>query len=133
VATDGLTLGPHESAKDTAYHAAKALAYGGARGQRQDELFRTSFVAARLVQSRLLHEIIGNPFRPVTAVPAWRTSTVMSLAQGIYAQRAFDRLPILADALQDAECDNPDVLDHRRGGGPYVRGCWVVDLLLGKG
>ena len=59
-------------------------------------------------------------------------STVVSLAEGIYAERAFDRLPILADALQDAGCDNPDVLDHCRGDGPHARVCWVVDLILGK-
>jgi len=64
--------------------------------------------------------------------PAWLTSTVVSLAEGIYAERAFDRLPILADALQDAGCENTDVLDHCRGPGPHVRGCWVVDLVLGK-
>ena len=67
-----------------------------------------------------------------TIDPEWRTSTVVQLAQGIYADRAFDRLPILADALQDAGCDNEDVLTHCRGTGPHARGCWVVDLILGK-
>jgi hypothetical protein len=83
-------------------------------------------------QSALFRDIFGNPFRPVTADPSWLTSTVVSLAEGIYADRAFDRLPILADALQDAGCADEDVLDHCRGAGPHVRGCWVVDLLLGK-
>ncbi|MBA4064588.1 MAG: hypothetical protein C0501_12920 [Isosphaera sp.] len=83
-------------------------------------------------QCRLLRDIVGNPFRPVTADPAWVTSTVVQLAAGVYAERAFDRLPILADALQDAGCDHPDVLAHCRGLGPHVRGCWVVDLVLGK-
>jgi len=64
--------------------------------------------------------------------PLWRTSTVIALAKGINEEKAFDRLPILADALQDAGCENDDVLDHCRGAGPHVRGCWVVDLLLGK-
>jgi hypothetical protein len=76
--------------------------------------------------------IFGNPFRPVAVDPAWLTSTVVQLAQGIYDDRAFDRLPILADALQDAGCDNDDVLNHCRGDGPHARGCWVVDLVLGK-
>jgi hypothetical protein len=58
---------------------------------------------------------------------------VVALARGIYADRAFDRLPILADALQDAGCENTDLLAHCRGEGPHVRGCWVVDLLLEKG
>jgi hypothetical protein len=89
-------------------------------------------VATSLHQPSLLRDIFGNPFRPVAPEPSWRTSTVVALAEGIYTDRAFDRLPILADALQDAGCDNADVLDHCRGSGPHVRGCWVVDLVLGK-
>jgi len=80
----------------------------------------------------LLRDIFGNPFRQVTFEPDWRTSTVHSLASTIYAERAFDRLPVLADALQDAGCEHADILDHCRGPGPHVRGCWVVDLVLGK-
>jgi hypothetical protein len=64
--------------------------------------------------------------------PSWITSTVVALARGIRKEGAFDRLPILADALQDAGCDSEDVLNHCRGPGPHVRGCWVVDLVLGK-
>jgi hypothetical protein len=85
-----------------------------------------------LVSVPVIRDIIGNPFRPIALDPSWVTSTVVSLAEGIYSDRAFDRLPILADALQDAGCDNADVLDHCRGDGPHVRGCWVIDLLLGK-
>ncbi|MBA4062425.1 MAG: hypothetical protein C0501_01720 [Isosphaera sp.] len=80
----------------------------------------------------LLRCVFGNPFRPVTAEPRWLTSTVVQLAAGVYADRAFDRLPILADALQDAGCDDDQVLTHLRGPGPHARGCWVVDLVLGK-
>jgi hypothetical protein len=57
---------------------------------------------------------------------------VARLARGIYDDRAFDRLPILADALEDAGCHDTAILDHCRQPGPHVRGCWVVDLLLGK-
>ena len=64
--------------------------------------------------------------------PSWRTTTVVAPAQGIRAESAFDHLPILADALQDAGCDHTDILEHCRGPGPHVRGCWVVDLVLGK-
>jgi hypothetical protein len=88
--------------------------------------------AERRVLARLLRDILGNPFRPVAANPSWLTSTVLALAEGICADRAFDRLPILADALQDAGCENADILNHCRGGGVHVRGCWVVDLVLGK-
>jgi hypothetical protein len=83
-------------------------------------------------QEQLIRDIFGNPFRPGALDPAWLTSTVVALAKGIYEERAFDRMPILADALQDTGCDNDDVLDHCRGPGPHVRGCWVVDLVLGK-
>jgi hypothetical protein len=81
----------------------------------------------------LLRDIFGPlPLCPATITPTWLTSTVVSLAHGIYADRAFDRLPILADALQDAGCENADILTHCRSDGPHVRGCWVVDLVLGK-
>jgi hypothetical protein len=83
-------------------------------------------------QAALLRDNFGNPFRPVTADPAWLTSSVRALAEGIYAERAFDRMPVLADALEDAGCGNAEVLDHCRSGGLHARGCWVVDLLLGK-
>ena len=80
-----------------------------------------------------LRDIVGNPFRPVAVDPGWLTSTVVDLARGIYAERAFDRLPILADALQDAGCENADILGHCRDPqAVHVRGCWVVDLVLGK-
>ena len=82
--------------------------------------------------ANVLRCILGNPFRPATLDPAWRTSTVVALATGIYDDRAFDRLPILADALQDAGCTSDDILNHCRDAGPHARGCWVVDLVLGK-
>ena len=75
---------------------------------------------------------VANPFRPVTADPRWLTATAVALAQAIYEDRAFDRMPILADALEEAGCDDADVLTHLRGDGPHARGCWAVDLVLGK-
>jgi len=80
----------------------------------------------------LLRDIFGNRFRPITTDPTWLTLTVASLAQAIYDARAFGRLPILADALEDAGCNNQDVLQHCRQPAEHVRGCWIVDLLLGK-
>jgi hypothetical protein len=65
-------------------------------------------------QSHLLRDIFGNPFRPVAFDPAWRTSTAIGIATGIYDERAFDRMPILADALQDAGCENADIFTHCR-------------------
>jgi hypothetical protein len=84
------------------------------------------------LQASLLRDIFGNPFRPVTLDPSWLTSTVLALATGIYADPAFDRMPILADALQDAGCDNEDILNHCRQPGEHVKGCWCVDLILNK-
>jgi hypothetical protein len=63
---------------------------------------------------------------------SWLTSTVTNLATSISAENAFGRLPILADALEDAGCDNADILNHCRQPREHVRGCWVVDLVLGK-
>jgi hypothetical protein len=83
-------------------------------------------------QAKILRDIFGNPFRPVIIDQSWLTSTVADLARLIYDERAFDRLPILADALMDAGCDNDDVLNHCRSAVPHVRGCWVVDLLTGR-
>ena len=83
-------------------------------------------------QALVVRDIFGNPFRPVTANPAWLTSTAVAIARGMYESRDFSAMPILADALQDAGCDNDDMLEHCRGPGPHVRGCWVVDLVLGK-
>ena len=80
----------------------------------------------------ILRHIFGNPFRPISLNPSWLTSTVLALAQGIYSEKAFDRMPILANTLQDAGCDNADILDHCRQPGVHTRGCWCVDLLLGK-
>jgi hypothetical protein len=79
----------------------------------------------------LTRDIFGNPFRPAVFDPKWRTTDVLCIAQGVYEDRAFDRLPLLADALMDARCADEQVLGHCRGDG-HVRGCWVVDLVLGK-
>jgi hypothetical protein len=81
----------------------------------------------------LLRDIFGNPFRPVDFSPEWRTDTVVSLARGMYDSRDFTAMPILADALQDAGCENEVILEHCRGTAPHVRGCWVADLLLERG
>jgi hypothetical protein len=87
-----------------------------------------------LIQCALIRDIFGNPFRPQLTVDrswlSWNDRTVPNLAQAIYIDRSFDRLPILADALEEAGCDNADILNHCRQHGEHVRGCWVVDLLV---
>lgn len=90
-------------------------------------------------QCRLLHCVFGNPFRPVCLDPSWLSSTVLSLARAAYEERALpsgqldsERLSILADGLEDAGCSAMELLTHLRGPGPHTRGCWAVDVLLGK-
>jgi hypothetical protein len=83
-------------------------------------------------QAALLRDIVGNPFRPVAFDPRWRTADTVGLARAIYEDRAIERIPLLADALMDAGCADEQVIWHCRGDGPHVRGCWVVDLVLGK-
>jgi hypothetical protein len=84
----------------------------------------------------LLRDIFGNPFRAAIADPSWLSSNrgaVLELAQAIYEERSFfRRLPALADTLEEAGCTDAAILEHCRQGGLHVRGCWVVDLLLGK-
>jgi hypothetical protein len=81
---------------------------------------------------QVFRDIFGNPFRPAAFAPSWRTSTAAALAAGMYESRDFGAMPILADALQDAGCDSDDILNHCRGPGLHVRGCWVVDAVLNK-
>jgi hypothetical protein len=80
-----------------------------------------------------LREVVGNPFRCPALDPLWLTPDVAALARGIYEERAFDRLPVLADALEDAGCTDPAVLAHLRSGGEHFRGCWALDAVLGNG
>ena len=89
--------------------------------------------------ARMLREIIGNAFTPTRFEPAWRTNDVVALAQGIFEDRAFDRMVILADALLDADCDDESILRHCRGTEvgvkeqpQHIRGCWVIELILNR-
>lgn len=109
-----------------ASHVNKPFLIGRLRGYGRDP--ELAGVAPTLVR-----DIFGNLFHSGGIDPYWQTETVVSLAAGIYAERAFDRMPILADALEDAGCDNAEVLDHcRQPDAVHVRGCWVLDKILGK-
>ncbi len=83
-------------------------------------------------QASLLREVVGNPFRSVTFGPAGVTPAIEALADAIYRERAFDRMPALGDALEEAGLNSIEVLRHCRELGEHVRGCWVLDALLGK-
>jgi len=82
--------------------------------------------------SQVVREVFGNPLRTVVLDPTWRPPEIVTLARLIYDTQTFDRLPVLADALEGTGCDNADILEHCRQRGTHVRGCWVVDLLLGR-
>jgi hypothetical protein len=92
--------------------------------------------AEAAAQADLFRCIFGNPFRDPPAIPrewlSWQGETVRRLARGIYEARAWDRVPILADALEEAGCADPAILGHLRHTGPHARGCHVVDALLRK-
>jgi len=112
----------------TLAHAARKAA----KSQERDPWTKVHKAEQRIT-AHLIRCIFGNPFRPVTIDQTWKTDTVLSLAKHMYESRDFGAMPILADALQDAGCDNDDVLSHCRDAKQvHVRGCWAVDLVLGK-
>jgi hypothetical protein len=98
-----------------------------------------AFAAAGLAfprQADLFRDVVYGHFRPLFFRDVWRKrndGVAMKVAQAIYQEQTFRELPILADALEDAGCDELALLQHLRGDGPHVRGCWVVDLILKKG
>jgi hypothetical protein len=111
-----------------------------------NDLWWRHHAAESAVQAVLVRDIFGNPFSPVELHPAWLSSDVTLITEGIYAESAWERLPILADALQDAGCDADNLLAHLRdesllphesdaNAGPppasHARGCWALDLVLG--
>jgi hypothetical protein len=122
-----------EGAVASASHAWRLAAWDSPT-QRQQATFQV-----RTIRAGLLRDVFGNPFRRLPRVTGWRTPDVLSLAQAAYDERILPsgeldttRLCVLADALEEAGCTDADLLAHLRSSGPHVRGCWVVDLLLGK-
>jgi hypothetical protein len=115
-------LGPEEGWVGSHWYALTALRLEG-RSDASEERW----------QAALAREIFGNPFRPIVMDPRWQTTKVRLSADAIYRDKAFDRLPALAEALEDAGCRNEALLGHCRSGAEHVRGCWVVDLILGRG
>ncbi|MCI0459953.1 MAG: hypothetical protein L0Z62_23630 [Gemmataceae bacterium] len=119
-------------ASSNAYLAVASIRNPGAASY--DRAFTTSQAAEERAQTSLLRELFGPLlFRPVVIEPSWRTADVVRLARSAYEAREFEHLPILADALEEAGCNNEELLRHLRGAGPHVPGCWAVDLILGRG
>jgi hypothetical protein len=114
-----------------AIEAALAAGDGDPRSQ--------AYRAERKAQCGLVRDLFGNPFRPLAVDPTYLMPTAVSLAHAAYDERILPsgelepaRLAVLADALEEAGCTDADLLEHLRGPGPHVRGCWALDLLLGK-
>jgi hypothetical protein len=108
-------------------------------GDGSHEAWAVRQLAERKHQADLARDILGNPFRPAVLGPTYRTAVALSLAQAAYEHRALPsglldpaRLAVLSDALEEAGCTEADILTHLRSPGPHVRGCWALDLVLGK-
>jgi len=129
---------PHDPAMERRLLNAADIAYyclGAVHDARFDErLLRCMSSLAEWPGGWLVREVFGNPIRAIDVKPdwlAWKRGTIAALARGIYDDHAFDRMPILADALEDAGCHDADLLRHSRQENRHLRGCWVIDLLLG--
>ncbi|MCI0462153.1 MAG: hypothetical protein L0Z62_34815 [Gemmataceae bacterium] len=88
--------------------------------------------AETTAQSVILREVFDNPFRPVALAADWRTPAAIAVARSMYEEHRFDEMPLLGDALEEAGCTDAQILTHCRQPGEHVRGCWVVDLILGR-
>ena len=114
---------PAIAARNAARSAQAGVANNAVLGTEAAELF---------AQASLVREIFGNPFRPLSMDPSWLTPAVIELAQANYDDRAFDQMPELTHTLHEAGCENAEILSHCRGPWPHVKGCWAVDLVLGR-
>jgi len=114
----------------TSRHAARAAA--DLQGQRLGLGDSPATIAEHRQQAALVRCLFGNPFRQLPVSGTWLTAEVRDLAERIYADRSFDRLSGLADALAAAGCTNAELLEHCRSNQQHARGCWAVDLLLGR-
>jgi hypothetical protein len=127
---------PVPRVEDLAEDAADIFAAEDPLAILDDRALRIAYYKARdaefALQTDMLRDLLGNPFRPAARDSVRLTPKVLALAGDVYDGRAFDRMPFLADALEEAGCANADVLAHCRQSGPHVRGCWVLDLVLGR-
>ncbi len=132
-ALDDATAKAPQLALNSVYAVQFAFASMG-RGRKDETRRMQSYRAAEeRVQLQLARDIFGNPFRTIVLDSRWHTSTAVGLARTMYDARDFGAMPILADALQDAGCEDESVLTHCRDAKQvHVRGCWVVDRVLGK-
>lgn len=122
--------------RDAEYEAVQLLRTAGLTRAIVPLGYRCSFwksvSVATSTPAALVREVLGNPFRLVCFDPDWRTSATLAIARSMYENRDFTAAPILADALEDAGCEDATILDHLRHAPTHVRGCWAVDEVLGK-
>ncbi len=119
---------PRKAARETMYLVCCAVASHGLG-------YHERWQATSAAIADVLREVFGNPFRPVRGEKSWRTANdgaVVRLAQSIYDTRNVAELPVLLDALEDAGCADPTLLDHLRAPGPHPRGCWALDAVLAR-
>jgi hypothetical protein len=131
-----------DAARAAQWTAAASAVVAARRGVQTVRGSPAGLARLKEAQAALFREVLGNPFRPVTVDPAWlewNDGAVRRLAQAAYDDRLLpagtldpSRLAVLADALEDAGCTDQAILDHLRGPGPHVRGCWAVDCLTGR-
>jgi hypothetical protein len=130
----GDTFGRYHAAWQTALELIRTATYRKP-GRPSRETAR-AWTATRAYLSAAVRDVHGPfPPRPISLDPTllgWNDRTIPRVAQAIYEEKAFDRLPVLADALEEAGCGDPEILGHLRGPGPHVRGCFVLDLILSK-
>jgi hypothetical protein len=118
------------SMEEAATHAFAAVAYAAEIHSK-----KSSYRPDHPDQVALIRDLFGNPFRPMPHSAPWlaeNNSAIVNLAQTIYTERNFARMPSLSNALESSGCTNLEILAHCQGPGPHVHGCWVLDLLLGK-
>lgn len=116
-------------AMQVAFKCRLAITHAATESEQQAKPLTSAAIRTHMM---LLHDCLGNPFHPATLQPEWQQPKVRALAQGIYQDRVFDSLPVLADALEEAGCTDADIPGHCRGPGPHVRGCWLLNLVLAK-
>lgn len=123
--------GDHISVPHAASGAATAWAFEQTRlGEKGHDQLKARQLA---LYADWLRDIVGNPFQSKSLNPTWLTPTVTAIVQTISTDRTYRDLPILADALEEAGCDDRELLDHLRSSGPHLLGCWALDLILNKG
>jgi hypothetical protein len=141
VASRFLREGGVGEAADAAAKAVAGYAADGPHAERMpkavvESTWNAVRASERKHQARVLRCIFGNPFRPVIldlAILTWHGGLLVSMARRMYGSRDFSDMPVLADAMEETGWQDQDILSHCRSGGEHVRGCWAIDLLLGKG